>query len=248
MLGWFLGFAVLSAIMIVFFPSMSQAGTLDQMMATMPEELKGTIGNLADLTQFDTYLASQLFDIRASILAGVMVIILALSVSASEEEKGQLRTLLALPIGRTSLLFQKWAAMAVIVAVTLLGLVIPVFVLQSAVDASIALGTMAQLYAMTWLALMAIASITYAAAMASGKRTIALLIGIVVMVGSFVISTFGVSVDWLENVEWLSLFYYFPASEVVRSGIEFRNVAVLIAVTVIALLVAYISFRRRDVN
>lgn len=177
MLGWFLGFAVLSAIMIVFFPSMSQAGTLDQMMATMPEELKGTIGNLADLTQFDTYLASQLFDIRASILAGVMVIILALSVSASEEEKGQLRTLLALPIGRTSLLFQKWAAMAVIVAVTLLGLVIPVFVLQSAVDASIALGTMAQLYAMTWLALMAIASITYAAAMASGKRTIALLIG-----------------------------------------------------------------------
>lgn len=68
------------------------------------------------------------------------------------------------------------------------------------------------------------------------------------MVGSFVISTFGVSVDWLENVEWLSLFYYFPASEVVRSGIEFRNVAVLIAVTVIALLVAYISFRRRDVN
>lgn len=248
MLGWFLGFAVLSAIMVVFFPSMSQAGTLDQMMATMPEELKGTLGNLADLTQFDTYLASQLFDIRASILAGVMVIILALGITVSEEEKGQLRTLLALPIGRTSLLLQKWAAMAVIVAVTLLGLVLPILLLQSAVDASIALSTMAKLYVMTWLALMAIASVTFAAAIATGKRTIALLVGIVIMVGSFVISTFGASVDWLQNVDWLSLFHYFPAAEVVRSGIELKNVAVLGGVTVVPLVVAFLAFRTRDVN
>lgn len=248
MLGWFIGFAFLAMLLVVFYPSMRQEGAMDQLMTTMPEALKGMMGNLADLTRFDTYLASQLFDIRASLLAGVMAIVLALGLSANEEEKGQMRTLLALPIGRTSLLLQKWLAMAVILFVTLSGIAITVLALQATVDANIGIDVLMRLFFMTWLVMLAIATVTFAMAMATGKRAFAMLVGIVVMAGSFIVSTFGMSVDWLANGEWLSLFHYFPAAEVARSGIELKNVAVLSGIILVMLIAAYLLFRKRDVN
>lgn len=248
MIGWFVGFAALSALMVAFYPSMHQEGTIDQLVNTMPDAFKGLVGNLADLQQFDTYLASQLFDIRVSLLAGIMAIVLALGLSVAEEEKGQLRTLLALPVSRMSLLLQKWLAMAAIIFVTLLGLVVSIYALQATVDASIAFDVMVRLFVMTWLVLTAVATVAFAAAMATGKRSVAMLVGVLVMAGSFIISTFGLSVDWLSNYEWLSLFHYFPASEVVREGIEAGNVIVLAGVTLISLIVALIAFRGRDLN
>ncbi len=247
-LGWFIGFALLATVMVVFYPSMRQEGTLDQLMATMPDAFKGVMGDLADLTRFDTYLASQLFDIRASLLAGIMAIILAMSLTVSEEEKGLLRTMLSLPVSRVSLLLQKWLAMVAIIFVTLLGIVVAVYALQGTVDAAITFAAMTKLFFMTWLVLVAIATITFAAAMITGRRAIAMLVGVLVMAGSFIVSTFGMSVDWLADYEWLSLFHYFPASEVVRQGIETNSVVVLGSLTAISLAASLIVFRRRDVN
>lgn len=247
-IGWLLGFSALSALMVAFYPSMHQDGTIDKLVDTMPEAFKGLIGNLADLKQFDTYLAAQLFDIRLSLLGGIMVTILALGITVNEEERGQLRTLLGLPIGRTKLLFEKWFAMVLIIFVALLGTIIAIFALQGTVNATVPVDAMLRLFIMTWLVLSTIATVTFAVAMATGKRSLAMLIGIVVMAGSFIVSTFGVSVDWLADYQWLSLFHYFPASEVVRSGIEFKDVAVLGSISLVALLVAYLAFRYRDVN
>jgi len=247
-LGWFVGCATLAALMVAFYPSMHQEGTIDQLVNTMPEAFKGLVGDLADLAHFDTYLASQLFDIRVSLLAGIMAIILALGLSVAEEEKGQLRTLLGLPISRTALLLQKWLALTVVLFLALLGLVVAIYALQATVDASIALDAAVRLLMMTWLVLLTIATVTFAAGMATGKRAIAMVIGIIVMAGSFIVSTFGASVDWLKDFEWLSLFHYFPASEVVRNGIEGGNVIILASITLISLIVALLVFRRRDVN
>lgn len=246
--GWFIGFSLLAALMVAFYPSMRQEGTIDQLVNTMPEAFRGLVGNLADLSSFDTYLASQLFDIRVSLLAGIMAIVLALSLSVGEEEKGQLRTLLSLPVSRVSLLLQKWAAMVTIIFATLLGIVVAVYVLQGTVDASIALSVMAKLFFMTWLVLTAVATVAFAAAMITGKRAVAMLVGVFVMAGSFIISTFGLSVDWLASYEWLSLFHYFPASDVVRDGIAAKNVVVLGGVTFASLIAALVAFRHRDVN
>lgn len=87
---------------------MHQEGALDALVENMPKAFEGLVGNLASLKSFDTYLASQLFDIRLPLVAGIMAIILAQGLSTHEEERGELRTILALPISRTKLLFEKW--------------------------------------------------------------------------------------------------------------------------------------------
>lgn len=98
-----IGFAALAALMVTFYPAMHQDGSLDQLVKTMPPAFQGLVGDLSNLQQFSTYLASQLFDIRVTIIGSVMVIILALGLTAAEEEAGQTRTLLSLPISRTKL-------------------------------------------------------------------------------------------------------------------------------------------------
>ncbi len=246
--GWFLGLTVLAALLVTFFPSMQQEGTLDTFVESMPPAMQGFVGDLANLQQFPTYLASQLFDIRMQIIVGVMVVVLALSLTVGDEEKGYLRTTLSLPLSRTSVLIQKWLAMVVIIGLTLLGTGVGVLLSQLTISESIGVGTLLRLIAMTWLVMTVFATLTFAGALATGSRAVGTLMGIMTLAGSFILTTFAVGVDWLKDFDQWSLFYYFPAVDIVKNGIDFGDVFILSAIIVVSLIVTIVLFRRRDVT
>ncbi len=249
LIGWTLGFMALAMLMVAFFPAMNQDGAIDALVENMPKAFEGLIGNLADLRTFPSYLASQLFDIRLPLIAGIMAIILGFGLSTSEEESGELRTLLALPISRTSLLMQKWLALVTIMAVSIVGLFAGVYLTAPFVDgASIELSDMVKLSAMTLLLMTAFGTITFAAGMIFGRKGVANLIGVVVIMGSFILTTFGQAVDWLEPYEKISLLHYFPAVDIVKGAFELSNIAVLGGLSAALLLLSIIVFRRRDIG
>lgn len=246
--GWTIGLTAIAALMTSFYPAMHQEGAIDQLLKQMPAALQGLIGNLGDLSHFDTYIASQLFDIRLPLIAGIMSIILALGFSTREEESGELRTVLALPISRTKLLFQKWFALCTIMLITVLGLIIGIYaVLPFLSDASIEPKQLVRLLAMTLLVMICYGTITYAAGMASGRRAVASFIGVFTIIGSFLLSTFAVAVDWLKDFEKFSLLNYFPAVDIATNGIHAKDAVVLGGVTFIMLTIAWFRFRRRDI-
>lgn len=247
--GWTIGFVVLAALMTSFYPAMHQTGALDSLVANMPKPFEGLIGSLADLRDFPSYIASQLFDIRMPLIAGIMAIILGLGLSTNEEESGELRTLTALPIGRTKLLIEKWLAMVTIAFVTVLGLAIGIYAVMPFIgnDATLDGAALLRLLLMTWLLMVTYGTITFAAGMLFGKRSVATAIGVAVIIGSFILSTFGAAVDWLEKFEKFSLLHYFPAVDVARGTINATNFIVLGSVTVIFLVAAWLVFRRRDI-
>lgn len=73
-------------------------------------------------------------------------------------------------------------------------------------------------------------------------------VSVAVIIGSFILTTFGQSVDWLEAYQWLSLLQYFPAVDIAKDGIDWGNVGVLGGLSVLLLIVATALFRRRDTN
>lgn len=248
MLGWGVGFAALAALMTSFYPAMHQEGTIDALVSSMPPAFKGLVGNLADLTTFPTYLGSQLFDIRIPLIAGVMSIILGLGLSVAEEERGELRTITSLPISRSSLLLQKWFAMVTVMLVTLLGLTAGIYATVPFVEgADIGPDAVMRLIAMTGLVMVTYGTIPFAVGMASGRRALASALAILAIIGSFLLSTFGQTVEWLEPYEKLSLLHYFPAVDIVKGTIELRVVAVFACVTLALLVTAFVMFRRRDI-
>lgn len=249
MTGWTLGFIAFAALMTSFFPAMRTDGALDALMNDMPKAFEGLIGNLADLKTFPSYIASQLFDIRLPLIAGIMAIILGQGLSTSEEERGELRTILSLPISRTKLLMQKWLALVIITGVTIVGLGAGIYMTMPVTAGSeLDFIVFLRLAAMTWLLMLTYGTIAFAVGMATGSKGVATAVSILVIIGSFILSTFGQAVDWLANYEKLSLIYYFPAVDIARDGIALANVAVLGSVTLVVLFVSLLVFRRRDVR
>lgn len=248
-LGWGIGFIAFAALMVTFFPAMHMDGAIDALVANMPSAFQGLIGDLADLNEFSTYLASQLFDIRLPLVAGIMAIILGQSLSTAEEERGELRTLLSLPVSRVRLLLEKWLALVVITGLTVTGLYVGIVVTMPFVEgATIDVNDLLSLLGTTWLLMITFGTIAFGVGTITGEKGAANLISILAIIGSFILSTFGQAVEWLEGIEWLSLIHYFPATDIVKYGVSWPDIAVLSGVTVVLLVASIIVFRRRDIK
>ncbi len=247
-IGWAIAFAALAALLASFFPAMKVSG-LDELVKNMPPAFKGLIGDLTLLESFDTYMASQLFDIRLPLIGGIMSIILGLSLSAAEEETGELRTTLALPVSRTKLLIEKWLAIVVTAAIMNLGILVGMYAVVPFIDgANLPITEFSRLIALSWLLMVTFGTIPFAVGMLSGKRAAAMAAGVLIVIGSFILTTFGQAVDWLSSFEHFSLLYYFPANDVLKHTIDWANIAVLGSVTLSLLTVAVLVFRRRDIG
>lgn len=247
MLGWSLGLAFLGYLMMAFYTSFN-GGQVDQLMDSMPEAMRGLVGDLQDWRNIPGYVGSQVFDIRLPIFIGILAILLAVSVTVGEEDKGQLRTLTALPLSRRSIVLAKWLGLVgvclVAATATILGVIVGLIQIQEEIDGAM----LFRLGVFTWLQAVALATFVFALGLATGKRALTTSIAIIVTMGGFLLSTFAQAVDWLQDIEWLSIFHYFPAVDVAKGEVEWGNIAVYGAIAIIALVVALVAFARRDIR
>jgi ABC-2 type transport system permease protein len=246
-LGWVIGMAFLGFVMMSFYPSFS-GGQIDQLLETLPPALQGLVGNLQDWREIPGYVGSQVFDIRLPIFISILSILLAIGLTVGEEDKGQLRTLIGLPISRRKIITAKWLAIVVICFAASLAPIIGVEVGLLTINETIDQRVLARLGLFTWLLVTALATLIFAIGLAMGKRAITTAVAIILTIGSFLLSTFAQAVEWLEPYEKLSFFHYFPAVDIAHGTIEWANAAFYGAVIIASLVIALIFFPRRDVK
>lgn len=247
-IGWSLGLIVLGLLMIIFYPAFHQDNGLDQLVKNLPAAFQSIVGNLANLKQLPSYIGSQLYDVRIPIFVSIFAIILSVSLTVAEEEKGQLRTLTALPLSRTRILWNKWLAVVTICLILALATVVGIEIGLSVIHETLDWLVLLRLTAMMWLLAVCLATIVFSIGLASGKRGLTMGIGVLLAAGSFILTTFTKSVDWLQPYEKLSLLHYFPAVDVAMTGIAVRDVLVYAGLIVFFLLIGIIGFRRRDIR
>jgi ABC-2 type transport system permease protein len=245
-IGWTLGLFFLGFAITTFFTSFS-GDAIKDLLANMPPAFEGLIGSIRDWSQLSSYIGSQVFDIRLPILIGILAIVLTVNLTVTEEDKGQLRTLVALPISRKNIVLAKWMAIVVICLIASAATVAGVEVGVLAIGETINQGILLQLGLMTWLMTTALATIIFALGLGTGIRSVTTPIGVTIVTTGFILSTFAPSVEWLKRIEWLSIFHYFPATEITRTGINGLDVVVYVLITVCALGFALFQFRRRDI-
>lgn len=246
-LGWSLGLAFLGFVMTSFFTSFS-GGEIDELLNTLPPALQGLVGDLQDWKNLPGYIGSQVFDIRLPIFISILSILLAVGLTVGEEDKGQLRTLIALPISRRGIIFAKWFAIVVICLIasiaTVAGVVIGIPTTGQTLDPMV----LVRLGLFTWLLVTSLATLIFAIGLATGNRAATIGIGIVIAIGSFLLTTFATAVSWLKDFEWLSFLHYFPATDVAKGEMNWGNVVFYLALIIVSLVVAFLFFPRRDVK
>lgn len=246
-LGWSLGLLFLGFAMTSFFPSFN-GGQIDSLLQTLPPALQGLVGNLQDWRELPGYLGSQIFDIRLPIFVSILSILLAVGLTVGEEDKGQLRTLIALPISRRKIVFSKWVATVIICGIASLGSIIGVEIGLLTIGETVDQMVLVRLGLFTWLLVTSLATCIMAIGLSTGKRSITTGVAIVLTIGSFLLSTFADAVDWLKEYEFLSFFHYFPAVDIAKGVIEWGNVVFYGTVLVVTLLITFIAFPRRDIK
>jgi len=249
-IGWVLGLAFFGFLMMLFFPAFQNSG-LDKLLAGLPPELKtlkGLLGDLDNLKSTSGYLAAQFFDIRMPMFISVFSVILAVGLSVKDEEDGYLRTLLALPISRTKLLFGKLLAIFTICLMAVVAVVVGLWLGAISVGESLDWLVILNMSLVTLLLSICMTTLVFCIGLASGKRGLTMGLGVLIGAGSFLLTTFAKSVEWLQPYENASLFHYFPAVDIVKNGIRLSDIIVLASVIIVSVIVAVILFRRRDVH
>ena len=177
----------------------------------------------------------------------ILGIIIGGGILAGEESDGTLQSLLALPVKRAAVYWQKFAAIAVIVlAVTLclfFGSLLGVMLIgESANIWDVALCTF-----MAFLVSTFFTALTYAIGAITGRRGVAgAAVGLFAF-ASFMINSLAPGIDALKYVDYLSPFHYYNEPSPLIGSFQIVDALVLLAATILLLALGHRVFAKRDV-
>lgn len=248
LLGWSVGIVSLIALTIVFFPSLSKGQNLEQLFQNVPKQLQSLVGDVASYRTITGYIASGIFELRIPMLTLPMGIILAINLGITEESNGQLYQLLAQPISRPKVVVQKWLTMLGIISTVFIAFGLSIFAVVALIGEHAANLKVVQLLVISWFLTIAAASLTYMFGMATGKRGLAIALGSLATFGSYLITSFATQVEWLKNIDYLSLFHYYHPSIIIKSGLSLSHLLVFSSISLISLIIATIGFSNRDIG
>lgn len=244
--GWVVGIAVIGLFYAGFYPVVNN----EEMRAALeayPEGFLDAIG-FTDVTSPAGYLASTTFGLLAPTLVIVFAAAIGGSAIAGEEEGGRLDLVLAHPVSRWSVAWQRFAA--VVVAMLVVGLVMALGLVAISGPADLGEIGPANLFAASvQLALFGVlfGAIALGLGAATGRRSIVYAVVAIVGVAGFFGYNLGPSVEGLEWLADISPYGVYLGGEPLRNGFQLVDSAVLVLASLVLVALGGLVFDRRDV-
>ncbi len=242
---WSLGIAFIGAVNVLFFPTIQQMEGLVAFLDSMPPVIKAMIGDVSAMVRLDGFLHVKLFDPLPLLLA-IFGISHGASLLAGELEHKHVDLLLARPVHRWRVVLAKFLAVATGVAIIAVALAATVVVCARIIGdelpwSHLVLGTLNALplsWLFTALALLGSSLVTQ-------PRPAAFAAGAVVVAG-YVLETLRMMSPALAGWRTVSLFAYQKAGYPLVGAPDIGAVGLLLAVTVVLVTAACVSWERRD--
>jgi len=246
LLAWAIGITAVGAFYAAFYP-MVNTPEMRQALESYPQGMLEALG-MTDATSAPGYLGSTTFGLLCPTLIVVFAAAIGGSAIAGEEEGDRLDLVLAHPISRWVVLWQRFAA----IGVAMLGVCLVLAVTLVAISGPFGLGEVSPLYLVVTSVQLAAFGVLFgalaiAAGAATGRRSVAFaLVAIVGVVGYFG-NNLGPSIEGLEWLQRLSPFYYYSGGEPLRNGFQAIDTGVLLVVALALVALGGLRFDRRDI-
>lgn len=246
-LGWSLGVMFIVFVTVALYDSFTQTG-FEDVINSLPEQLRGLLGSADNYKSVGGYLAQQIFGLKVVMFLVVMSVLLFVSVSATEEDNGRLQTMLTLPVTRTKVYFQKWAAVLFAIGIVNLALITALYaglaIIQKDADTTRVFESVVNL----WLACSTVGIIGFSLAMFTGSKGLSVAISSGYALFCIVMSSLAPAVEGLKEVDKLSLLHYYNNPQIMQHGLDTNHMLVLVAVLATLTLIGWIGFTRRSIN
>lgn len=242
---WFAAVAISTFLIMLLFPSLRDS--LGASLQDVPDSMKDLLGSAEDYQTIAGFVDLQVIA-QMVFLTIIMAVILGTSLIAGEESSGTLQTLLAQPVRRTRVYIEKFLAMSIMTLVTCSGLFFGTIFGVLALGETINVWRLLLAVGMTWLLTLFFGAMAYGIGAATGKRALAGVLTGFYAFASYMLTALAGAAPALEKLNYGSPFYYFNTPSVLKNGLDFGNIAVLVVGVVVFFVVGVIWFRKRDIS
>jgi ABC-2 type transport system permease protein len=241
------GFAVLVALYVWMFPSVSEGIDLDEYVASLPPALREAFG-LEALGTIEGFLAAELYAFGWVLLLGIYFAYAAASLVADDVDRGRMDMLLSLPVTRKRVLLEKFAS--VLVPLVVVNVVTPVVVYLAVlgIDESIALADLAMVHVLAVPYLLVAAGLGVLTSVVFDRASVAQRVAAGGFFGLFLVDSVTAGTD-LSSLGALSPSrYYDPTAILVASEYDLGGAALMLAAAIALVAVATVAFQRKDIT
>lgn len=248
MLWWSLGVVSLAVLTLAFYPAIhNQAATLNKSFAGLSNSTLALFGG-TDFFSPVGYLNSQLVYVMFPLLLIILGVGLGSSLIAREEVDGTIESLLSRPISRSKLLLSKALAGGLIIAVvTGVGSVV-VITMAKAVHLGIPLGNIAIACVACFMLVLTFSVVAFLLAATGRGRVGALGIATVYALGGYIVGSLAGTVHWLKNISLIFPYHYYHSADILGGSFNWSSIWIFTLFIVGCLLIAWLSFRQRDLG
>ncbi len=245
-LFWAIAIAGFSIMIISLFPTFRD--TFGEALQNVPEGLRKLMGEANSYRTISGYLDTILLT-RIIFLTLIMGIVMGTSLLSGEENDGRLQTLLTQPISRTTVYWQKYAAMGVVILLALAGM------LAGGVVGGLLIGELGNLdigrlllaAVMVWLLTMVFSSLAFTIGGLTGMKSISGVATGFLAFALYLINSLAGTATVLENINTFSPFKYFNSPGILEQGIQADQILILAGASILLAVIGWVGFLRRDV-
>jgi ABC-2 type transport system permease protein len=244
---WGLALAAVTVVYVGFYPAVGGAD-LQAMVDVLPEGLAAAMG-YDQMGSAAGYLTATVFGLLGPALLLVFGIGRGARLLAGLEEDGGLELELTCPVPRTQVARERLAGLLIglVVLVAVLTAVTLAFWATIDLDDATVGGILATAFGLLLL-VAAVATVTFAAGAATGRRGVALAVGSSVAVAAYLADAIGGTVEGVSWLTDLSPWSWYLAGDPMRDGLDPLGFGLLALLATVAAVVALRTFDRRDLG
>lgn len=248
MLWWCVGVVSLVLLTLAFYPSIhNQAATLNKSFGGVSNSTLSLFGG-TDFFSPVGYLNSQLIYLMFPLLLIILGVGLGSSLIGREETNGTIESLLSRPISRTKLLLSKaLAGVLIVVIATVVGSAVMMAMAQ-AVHMGIPIGNIAAACFTCFMLVLSFSAVAFLLAATGRGRVAALGVSVAYTLGGYIVGSLASTVHWLKTPSLVFPYHYYRSADILRGTFSWSSILFFTLFTLGCLLLAWLSFRRRDLS
>lgn len=247
-LGWAIGASFMVWLTMILYPSFSQGDQMQQLLNSLPPQLRSLVGDTVSYKTIGGYLDTIVFNLRVPMVVITMAIIFGIGLSAGDEERGTLSTLLAQPVSRTRVYAEKALALLGAILLVHVGVLLGIMVSLVSIGDWYSIDKQIAISFGSFLISAIFGALAFTLGALTGKKGISSAIAAAVAFGAFLIDSMAPSVNVLEHIQKFSPYYYYSNASLAVNGVDWSYAALQVLIIVALLTIGWSVFRHRDIE
>lgn len=245
---WSLGVVSLIVLTLVFYPTIhDQAAELNKSFGNLSNSALALFGG-TDFFSPVGYLNSQLMYLMLPLLLIILGVSMGSSLIGREETDGTIESLLSRPISRSRLLLAKAiSGTFILLAVTIIASAVLIG-MSRAVNIGIPLINIVAACFACFMLVLSFSATAFLLSSTGRGRAAALGVPMIYALGGYIISSLASTIDWLQAPSKLFPYHYYQSADILRGTFQWSSIAFFAIFTFGCALLAWLSFRQRDLG